>query len=155
MWKRILLCILTLTLATAAIAADRESYGEGVDLKATTPIRDIVADPEAWAGKMVRVEGKVAGVCPKKGCWMELESLDGDHVRVKVEDDVIVFPKEAEGRWAVAQGKVDVQDMSRDQYTGWMRHMAEEQGEEFDEASIGDGPYQIVQIKGTGAEIDG
>ncbi len=154
MWKRILLVNLTLALAFTAAAADRESYGEGVDLKAVTPIRDIVADPEAWAGKMVRVEGKVTGVCPKKGCWMELESLDGDHLRVKVEDDVIVFPKEAEGRWAVAQGKVDVQDLTREQYTGWMRHLAEEQGKEFDETSVGDGPYQLVQIKGTGAQID-
>lgn len=59
---------------------------------------------------------------------MELESRDGDHLRVKVDDDVIVFPRDAEGRWAVAEGTVAVQDLTREQYTGWLRHLADEQG---------------------------
>ncbi len=129
-------------------------YGDGVDLTETTPIRDIVADPEAWAGKEVRVEGRVTGVCAKKGCWMELESPGEHHLRIKVEDDVIVFPAEAEGRLALAQGTVEVKELSREEYTGWQRHLAEEQGETFDENSVGEGPYRLVQIKGTGAEID-
>lgn len=155
MLTRIVLWNLTLALVVAAGAiADRERFGTGVDIQTTASIRDIVADPDAWVGKTVRVEGKVAGVCAKKGCWMELESDDGDHLRVKVEDDVIVFPREAEGRWAVAQGTVEVKDLTREQYSGWLRHLAKEQGETFDEASVGDGPYRLVQIKGIGAEID-
>ena len=155
MFRRIVLCNLTLALAVAAGAvADWEPFGAGVDLQTTTPIREIVADPDAWVGKTVRVKGKVAGVCTKKGCWMELESREGDHLRVKVEDDVIVFPRESEGRWAVAQGMVEVKDLSREQYTGWLRYQAEEQGATFDEVSVGEGPYRLVQIKGTGAEID-
>ncbi len=134
-------------------AAEPAVYGDGVDLADTTPIGDIVADPEAWAGKTVRVEGKVTGVCPKKGCWMELASPDDHHLRIKVEDDVIVFPAEAEGHRAVAQGTVEVKELSRDQYVDWQRHLAEEQGEDFDEASVGEGPYRLVQVKGTGAKI--
>ena len=44
-------------------------------------------------------------------------------------------------------------DMERDAYVAWRRHLAEELGQTFDEASVGDGPYRIVQIAGTGAEI--
>ena len=154
MFRRILLCTLALALAiTAGAIAETEQYGAGVDLPTTTPIGEIVADPDAWVDKTVRVEGTVAGVCAKKGCWMELESREGDHLRVKVEDDVIVFPAEAEGRWAVAQGTVQVNDLTREQYADWLRHIAEEQGGTFDEAAVGDGPYRLVQIKGTGAEI--
>ena len=156
MLSKIVFCSLTLALVvgSGAIAAP-ERFGAGVDLETAVPIRDIVADPDAWVGKTVRVEGKVAGVCAKKGCWLELESRDGDHLRVKVEDDVIVFPRESEGRCAVAQGTVEVKDLTREQWAGWLRHMAEEQGEVFDEESVGSGPYRLVQIKGTGAEIDG
>jgi hypothetical protein len=147
-------CLITLVAGVVA-ATEPKSYGEGLKLDTTTPIQKIVADPEAWAGKTVRVEGKVVGVCAMKGCWMELQSRDDHQVRIKVDDDVIVFPSEAEGRWAAAEGKVDVQEMTREQYTGWQRHLAEEKGEKFDESSLGEGPYQLVQIQGTGAEIAG
>lgn len=140
-------------LAAAGTAAETRTYGADVDRDEATPIAAIVADPEAWAGKQVRIEGTVVGVCAKKGCWMELESRDGQRLRVKVEDDVIVFPPEAEGRWAVAQGTVELLELTREQYAGWLRHLAEEQGQEYDEASVGDGPYRLVQIKGEGAQI--
>ena len=154
MFRQIALCSLTLILMVAASAvAENERFGAEVDLQTITPIRDIVTDPDAWASKTVRVEGKVVGVCAKKGCWMELESRAGDRLRIKVEDDVIVFPRESEGRWAVAQGTVEVKDLTREQYAGWLRHLAEEQGDTLDEASVGEGPYRLVQIKGTGAEI--
>lgn len=86
---------------------------------------------------------------------MELESADEQHLRVKVDDDVIVFPRETEGLGASAQGTVELIDLDREKYEGWMRHLAEERDQEFDPASVGDGPYRIVQIKGTGAEIAG
>ena len=36
----------------------------------------------------------------------------------------------------------------------WLEHLAEERGETFDAASVGDGPFRILQLKGTGARID-
>ena len=39
---------------------------------------------------------------------------------------------------------------------GWLAHLAEERGEAFDPetADVGDGPYRIIRIKGTGARIE-
>jgi len=154
MTKKIACFCLTAALATAAVAlAGTDVYGEGVNLETTTPIADIVADPDAWNGKTVKVEGKVDGVCARKGCWIELANESGDCVRIKVQDDVIVFPQEAVGRFAVAQGTVEVEDMPRGQYVAWMKHVADEKGVDFDEASIGEGPHRFVQVMGTGAEI--
>lgn len=146
------LLVLLIVLAAAASAAFAGTYGDGVQDAPPTPIADILADPEGFAGKAVVVEGKVTGVCPKKGCWMELTD-DAGRLRVKVEDDVIVFPREAEGKRAVAAGTVQLLAMDRERYVGWMRHLAEELGEPFDESSIGEPPYRIVQIAGTGATI--
>jgi hypothetical protein len=46
--------------------------------------------------------------------------------------------------------------MTREGYLGWLAHLAEERGETFDaEASeIGHGPFRIIQIQATGAEIE-
>lgn len=140
----------------AAPPAAAETYGDGVALAEPTPIAAIVADPEAWAGKRVRVEGRVAAVCPMRGCWMELAAgEDGPVVRIKVDDGVIVFPADAAGRPAVAEGVVRVVELSREDYLGWLAHLAEERGQEFDPeaAGIGDGPFKLIQIHATGAEI--
>ncbi len=143
-----------LLLGLAAWAGEAKVYGSGLKGAEVVSLAKLVADPMAFDGKVVRVEGKVLEVCPKKGCWMQLGGTDGE-VRVKVEDDVIVFPKTAKGQQAVAEGKVKVIPMERAQYSQWLEHQAEERGEKFDPASIGDGPYRIVQIEATGAEISG
>ena len=80
----------------------------------------------------------------------------GESIQIKVDDGVIVFPTDAKGRIAAAQGEVEAIEMTREKYVGWLAHAAEEKGEEFDAetADIGDGPYRIIRIKGTGARIE-
>ncbi|MCP3957144.1 MAG: DUF4920 domain-containing protein [bacterium] len=142
-------------LAAAAFASKAEIYGKGVELEKATPIAAILADPDAYIGQTVRVEGGVLDVCPKKGCWIEIGD-EKQHIQIKVDDDVIVFPATATGRLAAAQGEVEAIEMTREKYLGWLAHRAEEKGEEFDAeaAEVGDGPYRIIRIKGAGARIE-
>ncbi len=144
-----------LLLAPLALAADSETYGDGVKLTEATPIAKILADPDAYIGKTVRVEGGVLDVCPKKGCWIEVGDEE-QNIRIKVDDGVIVFPTEATGKIAAAQGEVEAIEMTREKYLGWLAHLAEEKGETFDAASadVGEGPFRIIRIKGTGATIN-
>jgi len=149
------LATLAMTAAAPARAADT-SYGAGVKLTEATPIARILADPDAYVGKTVRIEGKVLDVCPMAGCWMELATeASGAKLRIKVDDGVIVFPATAKGKVAAAEGVVEAIPMSRDQYTAWLAHLAEEQGKPFDPKSVGEGPFRILQIRGTGARIAG
>jgi hypothetical protein len=135
------------------LAADLKSYGEGVTQGEPTAIADILANPDVFAGKTVRVEGKITDVCRKAGCWMDIRDDAGRGIQIKVEDGVIVFPASAIGNRAVAEGKIEVLDMNREGYVAWMRHMAEENGREFDASSIGDPPYRIVRVRASGATI--
>lgn len=146
----------SLLIAPLAAAAGNEAttYGTGITLEETTPIATLVADPKAYEGKRVRVEGKVNDVCPAKGCWMSLGSTDNASIRIKVQDDVIVFPQEAKTHHATAEGVVEVIELDRERYASWLEHLAAERKEPFDPATVGDGPYRIVQIRGEGAEID-
>lgn len=148
--------IMICALITPAVAADDavkklgEPLTEGLE---TTPIEEIVADPDAWAGKKVRIAGQVEGVCAMQGCWMDLVSPENATLRVKVDDGVIVFPAEAIGHRAIAEGTIEIVEMTRERYVAWMRHVAEEEEREFDPESIGEGPHRIVRLHGLGAEI--
>ncbi|HET9226706.1 MAG TPA: DUF4920 domain-containing protein [Thermoanaerobaculia bacterium] len=147
------LCLGMILLAFAALA-QAEELGKGVKVAESTPISKILADPDAYIGKTVRIEGKVLDVCPMAGCWMELAGEDGKQLKVKVDDGVIVFPVTSKGKLAVAEGTIEAIPMTREQYVDWLQHIADEKGEKFDAASVGEGPFRIVQLKGTGARID-
>jgi hypothetical protein len=144
---------LLLGAVSAPLGAAGAVYGEAVTVTEPTPIAAILGAPADYAGRVVRVEGKVSGVCAMAGCWMEIADEARRSIRIKVDDGVIVFPADATGRRAVAQGKVELQTLDRERYVAWRKHLAEEMGTSFDETSIGDGPFQLVQIAGSGAEI--
>lgn len=130
------------------------TYGTGVALDTATPVAAIATAPDQWAGKTVRVEGEVREVCPMAGCWLAIVAEGDDApLRVKVKDGEIVFPLSARGRRAAAEGRVVVSDMTREQYATWLAHLAEERGEAFDPATVGEGPYRRVQVEATGAEL--
>lgn len=146
----ILASIATSVFGDEAVTRLGEPLTEGLE---PTPIEEILADPEVWEGKRVRVAGEIAGVCAMQGCWMDLVSPDDATLRVKVDDGVIVFPSESIGEPASAEGTVEILEMDRERYLGWLRHVAEEEGSEFDPATVGEGPHRVVRLRGLGAEI--
>ena len=154
MRRTMALVALALTVGGASVSAETVKLGEPMETeRRVTSIEEILATPDAWVGKTVRIEGRVAEVCTKMGCWMDLVSPEDARMQVKVDDGVIVFPLEAVGRRASAEGKVEILEMDRDQYEAWLRHAAEETGKEFDPTQVGEGPYRIVRLRGHGAEI--
>jgi len=106
----ILAVVLGAALGTGRVAADEgTTYGKGVTLDSAVPITQLLAAPEVYVGRKVRVEGVISAVCAKRGCWMTVTDPEsGKGVRIKVEDGVIVFPMEAMGRRAAAEGVFEV-----------------------------------------------
>jgi len=147
-------CIALLVLAAGSIhAEDGKVYGEPLTGTETIAISELLGNPEPYLGEVVRVEGLVTGVCEKRGCWM---SLAGDEefqeIRIKVDDGVIVFPMEAKGRKAVAEGVFTKIEMTMEQTLAYREHHAQEHGEEFDPSTVTE-PLTFFQIRGTGAVI--
>lgn len=151
----LLLSCLALSSPLVLAAGETTTLGAGVTVEETTPIHAILADPDAFLGKTVRIEGGVLDVCPMKGCWVEVGD-ENEGIRVKVEDDVIVFPADSKGKIIAAEGVVEAVEMSREQYVDWLEHLAEEKGEPFDptQADLGDGPHRMIRIRGTGALVE-
>jgi len=101
--------VLAFGLATSAAvwAAADETFGTGVKLTESTPIKSLYDNPKAFVGKTIRLDGVVTAVCDSMGCWMALapgESPD-QTVRFKVDHGAgIVFPLSARGKKASAEG---------------------------------------------------
>ena len=147
----------TATPTTSAAASKAEpkgkSFGAGIKLAESTPIDTILANPKDWNGKTVRVEGMITDVCPKRGCWMELAgSAPGQKLRFKVTDGEMVFPMDAKGQRATAEGVVAVKEMSIEESKQYAEYQAKEYGKPYDPASITQ-PTVVARIDGTGAVI--
>jgi cytochrome c-type biogenesis protein CcmE len=147
-------CVLVAAVSVSALAAEGKVYGKGVNASEVVAISDLLANPDKYAGKTVRVEGLITDVCPKRGCWMDLASdKEFQTVRIKVDDGEIVFPLDAKGKQAVAEGVFTKTEITKDQALEHAKHLAEEKGEKFDPETAKDLPTVVYQIKGTGAVI--
>ena len=138
---------------TTASGSTATSYGEALSGVNVVRISQLLNEPEKYVDERVRVAGLVDDVCPMRGCWIDI--LEGDSretIRFKVTDGVIVFPVEAKGQEVVTEGVLRKHEMSKRRATSWMRHLAEEKGEPFDESSV-TGPMTFYQIEGVGAEL--
>jgi hypothetical protein len=147
------LTILFLILMSFSLFAQVEKFGKEITLSEKTKISDILANPEAFVGKTVLVEGQVLDVCQHAGCWMEIKSDNDGKIRIKVKDGDIVFPVAAVGSNAIAEGTVYKIELTKEEAIEFYQHMAEESGKEFDPSTV-TGPVTIYQIKGIGAEIN-
>jgi len=148
-------CALALAVTMPAVAQeDGKIYGKGLTDATEVKLVELVAHPDKYVGKTVRVAGTITDVCPMKGCWMDLTAdSKSDTVRIKVDDGVMVFPKEAKGSQAIAEGVFTKVEMTKDQAMAHAKHLADERGDKMDAATAGDVPTVIYQIKGTGVVI--
>ena len=148
------LLILIVLFGAISIYSQSEKFGKDFSLTEKTSISEILEKPDEFVGKTVLVEGEVLDVCSMAGCWMELKSdAENQKIKIKVKDGDIVFPVEAKGKSAVVEGIVYKIELTKEEATNYYRHVAEEQGIEFDD-SQDTGPLTIYQIKGIGAEIN-
>jgi hypothetical protein len=140
-------------VACSALAGSPKKYGKEITLKEPMRVSDILANPGTYDGKKVLVEGAVVDVCKKRGCWIKLASdKEFESIRFKVEDGVIVFPMEAKGKTARAEGVVSVKTYSVEDLVAQGKEHAKEQGTAFDPSTV-KGPKTVVQIQGEGAVI--
>lgn len=144
--------VLFLFISFNCSIAQSEQLGKEIELTEATPISEILAAPQDFVGKIVLVEGEVDEVCKMAGCWMNLKSDKEGTIRIKVKDGDIVFPVEATGKMARAEGTVYEIELTQEEAVDYYEHVAEEQGKEFDPASV-TGPITLYQIKGLGAQI--
>ncbi|GJQ19943.1 MAG: hypothetical protein HBSIN02_02980 [Bacteroidia bacterium] len=148
--------LIVLLFPCLALAQGGTVYGKGLTLRETVSVSEILRSPEMYKGKRVVVKGEISDVCQKKGCWIKVKDPEGTgELQVKVEDDVIVFPKDAKGKRVKAEGMITVTVLSEEERRERAKHEAEEQGtlKEFDSSKI-KGSAITVRMEGEGAVVE-
>lgn len=145
--------LLFLLFTSATFAETETQFGEELSDILIVDLVEIMTNPVEYVDKNIKIAGNIKNVCPRKGCWIEIENAEADiSLRVKVEDDVIVFPTEAKGKSVVAEGTFRAIKLDEKRTKAWLRHRAQEVGGNFDESEPVE-PMTLYQIDGTGAEI--
>ena len=101
------LIALTLTLSTAAFAEEAWThYGNEFTLTdKPIPAATFLQDPSPYDGKTIMVEGRVADVCQKAGCWLVLAEGDKS-IRVRTKAHKFLVAKDTTGYMARIEGVV-------------------------------------------------
>src|SRR5437870_1402852 len=140
------------TLAIATVSAAEIKLGKPLTLKEPLALATVLAKPADYIGKTIQVKGKITEVCQMMGCWIDLTNDEGQKLRIKVNDGEIEFPKDSAGKMAVAEGRFDKIELTREQAVARAEEEAADKGKKFDPASV-KGPMTIYQIQGAGAVI--
>ncbi len=142
-----------LALSVGVLVAKEQTFGEGVSSKETMKVSELLASPDKYVGETVRVQGTAVAVCKHRGCWVSIASdVEGEFVRVKVTDGVIVFPPEIMGETIIAEGVWTANKLDLETTKKLCANEAKKSGEEFDASKVTD-CRTLYQISGTGAVV--
>jgi hypothetical protein len=146
--KKLLALLLIITVSISF--ANEEKYGKEITIKEKTDISKILKAPAKFEGKTILVEGDVLSVCPSKGCWIEVSGeKEGEKIKVKVEDGVIVFPQDAKGKKALVEGTIE--EIKAESECGG--HEGEEAHADEGGCCSGSKGAKAYQLRGLGAVI--
>ncbi len=94
------------------------------------PLSDVLASPEDFADRLVRISGYVVRSCKNQGCWAEIGAERGAKrtVRVTMKDHQFFIPLKSAGFKALAEGTFSVNKLSKER----VQHLIEEDGATFE-----------------------
>lgn len=105
----------------------------------------VAAAPNDFAGKTVRVKGKISKVCQAKGCWMAISDTAGKHTaRITFKDYAFFVPKDVAGRVTSVEGTIKLKKLSE----AMRKHLAKDEG-----TDVSNVPEVELRMVATGVEI--
>ena len=144
MRKTVIVALALIIALTGTAVAKDKVYGKGVSDGDVTLISTIMDHKDDFQGKTVRISGTAVAVCSHRGCWVDISSdREGETLRLKVEDGVIVFPKSIVGKPITAEGVFTANHVTEDNHICSREH---EGGEEVTCTTY-------YQVTGTGAVV--
>tara|TARA_B100000902_G_scaffold184426_1_gene177005 strand:- start:973 stop:1467 length:495 start_codon:yes stop_codon:yes gene_type:complete len=131
-------------------------YGSDFTYNSINTISSLTDNVDEFLNKEIVTEGQIVDVCPMKGCWIEVKDFDSQQIiRVKVQDDIIIFPQDSKEKKVIVNGIFSKIEFTEDQAIKWKIHLAEEKGIKLNRSDISLEPSDLIEyrIKGLGAKI--
>ncbi len=105
----LLILIVLLGMTVVSSYAGAEKYGEAISNRKTTDIKDILANPKAYDGKIVTIEGKIDSEC-ETGCWFYVKLAGANaSIYVDIGKSGFAIPQKT-GKKILVEGKVSVKE---------------------------------------------
>ncbi|MCB9897944.1 MAG: DUF4920 domain-containing protein [Planctomycetes bacterium] len=142
--------------ATASLAPDgspvARTWGAPLADAPTVPVSTLLASPDAYVGKTVRVRGTAVAVCQHRGCWFDVASdVEGQTLRFKVDDGDMVFPPDLVGETVLAEGVFTANPLDLETTKKVCAQEAAAEGRPFDATQVTE-CMTLYQLSGRGVQ---
>ena len=141
----------TLFLIFVIISAQAQTTSYGDELSDSKAVKTTKLD-KVMDGKEVlsiKLEGEISEVCQSKGCWMTVNTGDGQTMRVTFKDYGFFVAKDAAGKKAVFEGEAKMETVD----VATLKHYAEDAGKSEEEVAAINEPETKLIFVATGVEI--
>ena len=131
-------------------------YGDDFNYDSIQSLSSLINNANQFLDKQIITEGNIVDVCPMKGCWIEIKDSDSDQIiRVKVQDDIIIFPQDSKGKKVIVNGVFKKIEFTEEQAIKWKIHLAEEKGLKLEKSDLTLDSSDLIEyrIRGLGAKI--
>ncbi len=155
--KKFLFSLILAGVSTLAIAQPPageakagDFYGEKISTEGALSFSDVVRKVQDGNDfSNVTFTAKVTDVCPKQGCWLKLETPQGEEVMVKMKDYAFFLPVAAKGKQVVIEGEVIMKTTS----VAELKHYAEDAKKTQAEIDAIKEPKKEVRVTAKGIVI--
>ena len=128
-----------------------QTYGAVIKEKGAIDIvkvKEIVEKSEDGKA-IVKIKAKVVDVCPKKGCWMNLQVDDSTTIFVKMKDYAFFVPDDMVGKTVVLEGEAFEKVTSVNE----LKHYAEDAGKSQEEIDAIVAPEKSIRFLASGIVV--
>ena len=123
-----------------------DSYGEKITGDKAISVNELPKALEASEKLETKIVGKVTEVCPKKGCWITLETADKTKVMVKMKDYGFFVPVDMVGKTIVLEGEAKIKNTSVEE----LQHYAEDAKKSKEEIAAITKPEKEIRFTASG-----
>ncbi|HEX9957658.1 MAG TPA: DUF4920 domain-containing protein [Fibrella sp.] len=145
-----LVATLALLLGLTIGASAQDSFhGKKITEQGAVPATQLVTKMADKTEMPAKVEGTVESVCKVKGCWMKVNTADGQTMRVSFKDYGFFVPKDIVGKKVVMQGTAKQTLTPVDE----LRHYAEDAGKSKEEIAKITSPEKALTFVADGVIV--
>lgn len=155
--KKVLFSLLFISISQVILAQPPagdakpgDFYGEKISADGALSFADVFRKVQGGNDFAdVKFTAKITDVCPKKGCWLKLETPQGEEVMVKMKDYAFFLPVAAKGKQVVIEGEVIMKTTS----IAELKHYAEDAKKSQAEIDAIKEPKKEVRVTAKGIVI--
>lgn len=148
--KNLFALAIAFSLSYGAFAqTDASFHGKKITEKGAVPATELATKMGDKTSIPVKVEGTVESVCKMKGCWMKVNTGDGQTMRVMFKDYAFFVPKDIEGKTVVVEGIAETTTTSVDK----LRHYAKDGGKSKEEIEKITEPEKAITFMADGVIV--